>query len=1099
MPPRTKAERAADVTKGLTALVALVVIVIGIPIGLARFAAQWLPTAAPTLDQARNALGRPLSDEALLTGLTLAAWALWALFTAAVAVELLSWARHAPSPSFRRTAGAPAGPSSPRIRIPGLQNAAAGLVLSALLILPAGAANASAGTQAAPAPVTQVVPDRAAVPAAPATAAAVPSTSAVDQPAERYTVRRGDSPWRIAERQLGAGERWRELRHDNGHSLTAHEIIYAGQVILVPAQTPAAAPVPPAGAAAAGEEQYVVRPGDSLWEIAEDELGDGEKHQTIWTANRGRVMDDGVRFRNPDLIRPGWKLTVPGHPAAAAVAAQPGPAETPPTRATPDAPSGPEAGPDTNGASATAPPPLVVEPAPPAVAAPTPHPMSPPVTAARTTWPPPPPARSPAQPADTSPTPTSVAAAPSEPAAAPQEPQEAPSEQTAPERTAAASKDASGRVALPWGIASAGLAAAAVVGLVSRRRRRQIGLRRPGRRPPLPTGDAAVAETALRVGADPNGATLVDEALAAVAVAVDVDGAGLPEILGAHLVGNRVELLLASPFDDVPEPFKVSADGLRWSAVSADVVGFVAPVDHPCSPAPTMVTLGQTETGMLLVNLERIGLLALEGDSDRAAGVLRRMAFELGARYLNAVVHVVLVGLPGVSGLEDHVETADSLGEALDRALSLRGWNDQQLAAYEVGSADVARAAGLNGDTWAPSVVLAAGPFTDEELRRAAEVTADPGRSGIAVAVASDRTATRWALDLDDALVDVGPLGLAVDLHGAGETSTPTRVVGYSTEEAEAVSSVLETAARTDDVSPTEPPYDGVEEWAWSSLGTDSVDAEPGIDGAQEEDEQVGLHVVPEPEDPEPNFDVCIRVLGPIEVTGNHDGAAMKPRPKSLDMAVLLALHRPGYTAAQIKGFLWPKRAPAKSTFHSTASAARALLRRVPDEDLIPNTAVAGGMTRYRVKQCVGTDWDRFQWLKRNARGAATADRLTEALALVRGEPLTGAEDWAFTPPYITEMRCAIVDAAHKLAQLRLEANDLPRATEAARQGLRASPWEQLPYGDLMMVSHKAGNPSGVQDVWNELRARLEEEDGDVTIEPGVQAIYDRCGKRHAR
>jgi len=45
-------------------------------------------------------------------------------------------------------------------------------------------------------------------------------------------------------------------------------------------------------------------------------------------------------------------------------------------------------------------------------------------------------------------------------------------------------------------------------------------------------------------------------------------------------------------------------------------------------------------------------------------------------------------------------------------------------------------------------------------------------------------------------------------------------------------------------------------------------------------------------------------------------------------------------------------------------------------------------MTRYLSALSVGTDWDRFQWLKRNARGAAAADRLTEALALVRGEPL---------------------------------------------------------------------------------------------------------------
>ncbi|MEJ7765854.1 MAG: hypothetical protein WKF86_10185, partial [Acidimicrobiales bacterium] len=312
-------------------------------------------------------------------------------------------------------------------------------------------------------------------------------------------------------------------------------------------------------------------------------------------------------------IRPGWTLTVPGHPAPTAAAAQPGPAGTPPPAAQ-DAPGRPDDRPDPAGASktpdiavdagdsgtasSTAPP--VSEPAPPPAAA-TPPRISPPVTAAQTTWPPsPPPTRSSAQPAGTAPTPTSTATGPSEPARAPQEPQETPGEQAAPATTAADSEDPSGRVALPWGLASAGLAAAAVVGLVSRRRHRQIGLRRPGRRPPLPTGDAALAETALRVGANPAGATLVDEALAAVAAAVEVDGAGLPEILGAHLTGNRVELLLASPFGDVAEPFEASADGLAWSAASADVVGFVARVDC-CCPAPTMVTLGETGDGTLLV------------------------------------------------------------------------------------------------------------------------------------------------------------------------------------------------------------------------------------------------------------------------------------------------------------------------------------------------------------------------------------------------------------------------------------------------------------------------------------------------------------------
>jgi len=52
-----------------------------------------------------------------------------------------------------------------------------------------------------------------------------------------------------------------------------------------------------------------------------------------------------------------------------------------------------------------------------------------------------------------------------------------------------------------------------------------------------------------------------------------------------------------------------------------------------------------------------------------------------------------------------------------------------------------------------------------------------------------------------------------------------------------------------------------------------------------------------------------------------------------------------------------------------------------------------------------------------------------------------------------------------------------------------------------MLAAHKAGNPGGVGDVWNELRARLEDEDDDVDIriDPEVRAIYQRCCKRHAR
>lgn len=57
---------------------------------------------------------------------------------------------------------------------------------------------------------------------------------------------------------------------------------------------------------------YVVRPGDSLWSIAEAKLGDPYRWTDIWKLNRGREVDDGERLERPGFIRPGWTLVLPG-------------------------------------------------------------------------------------------------------------------------------------------------------------------------------------------------------------------------------------------------------------------------------------------------------------------------------------------------------------------------------------------------------------------------------------------------------------------------------------------------------------------------------------------------------------------------------------------------------------------------------------------------------------------------------------------------------------------------------------------------------------------------------------------------------------------
>jgi len=92
-----------------------------------------------------------------------------------------------------------------------------------------------------------------------------------------------------------------------------------GRAVALPAPAPAIAVVAPTHSAPAKlppkkeVKRYVVRPGDSLWAIAERELGSGFRWKEIFKENRGRAFPNGRCLENPRLIHPGWTLRLPAN------------------------------------------------------------------------------------------------------------------------------------------------------------------------------------------------------------------------------------------------------------------------------------------------------------------------------------------------------------------------------------------------------------------------------------------------------------------------------------------------------------------------------------------------------------------------------------------------------------------------------------------------------------------------------------------------------------------------------------------------------------------------------------------------------------------
>jgi nucleoid-associated protein YgaU len=844
----------------------------------------------------------------------------------------------------------------------------------------------------------------------------------------------------------------------------AHMVTGAQPVVVA---TTAAVPAPAQPAAA--PSITTVR-GDSLWHLAELHLSTGMRWHEIVALNVDRPQADGTSLSEDDTtLAVGWALELPpdatgvtapdagppdlvvvqaGDTLSALAQSHLGDGDRWPELATSSAglvqPGGVHlTDPDLIDVGWTVAIPRDAPQVSPPIAVPAPAvPTAPP---APTLPPPPPRVTAPSA------TPTPTTASP------------APSTAIAPERVGD-TLVSTGWSTLEGASAVGGMLATGLVGVLGLNRVRRTRRRQPGQRLTA-SPELSHVEQDLRSVQTPASVHLLNAALRTWAERSP--GAELPDVTGAVIGGGTIVLVLDAPAA-ATSPFVPGPQPTIWLLDRTDTI---EPHTTGPAPFPTLVTLGHTAADeVVLLDLERAGMLTLIGATDDVTDVLCAMAVELALSEWADHLDVTVVGIP--SDLVDalgrgRLHTAATVDEVLDRLERHKAESADALAEDGAISTVEARVHRTADQTWTPELLLTAVPLDAGQSARLEALLVSEPTNNIAAVVAA-------------ATEDAPDHGWVVRVPGSGRTELPmfdTSVELQRLTGTDRNALVIAIRVTTDDGQEDGPNSTDVPTEPRHVVPT----GEPGDpkDVTSEADQAelaVLLHI--DPGAPE------IQVLGPVCIAGappydGDSGAASKV----LELAVYLALN-PGRSGADVSAALGDEGSPwADATRRSRLSMLRTWLGAdAAGVDYVQRSSLSAGL---RMLPTVRTDWARFQALANRGltRGPDGVHLLDAALQLVRAIPFSGSpyRRYLWADVERQEMINRIADVAHAAAVGHLHTR--PRdSRDASLRGLRCDPTNETLFRDLMRAEYCAGNLDGVRLAAERLRRITEELGVDMDL-----------------
>jgi hypothetical protein len=464
----------------------------------------------------------------------------------------------------------------------------------------------------------------------------------------------------------------------------------------------------PALTGGAPAHDYTVQPTDTLSEIALEQLGDADRWPEIYQASTGITQPGGAQLTDPDVIDVGWKLNIPG---AEQGGSHDDTRHQQPRDVEPETPASPE---DQRPVDPPAEeePPVAHEPEVPEV----------PETAVPDA---PPQAEEPAAPA-------------------------ADVDQV---------DDADDSILdAPWvlaGLTGGGvLLSGALLMALRSRRRAGYRTRTPGRAIAAPPPELAPVEMTLNATGAAAAATVefADEALRRLAAAVGAQGTTMPPLAAVELGHGKLTLHLSAPAA-VPAPWVGSPDQTHWHVSTDTAVDELGPdTGNVEPPYPLLATIGMSDTGeRWLLNCEELSTLTISGDPTYGRDFARHLAAQLAVNPWSRRVQVDCIGVAEEAVAMDerisYYPTGAAGSPATAEALAAAVTTVDRAKRHDT-DVSTARTGSVDDDTWpARMLLLDAAAGDPEDLEQLLQlVTNHVGQSATSIVVAGERPNTPGAV-----------------------------------------------------------------------------------------------------------------------------------------------------------------------------------------------------------------------------------------------------------------------------------------------------------------------------------------------------------------